>query len=186
MITSGSFDENTTRLGILYKNHHDWLNSVAYNLSKDKDITQDLVQELYLYLGNKVNPNLWYLDSFNLKYCHSFLQSRYFNLVKRENKNVYPTHWKDKEDVPYDEDWDNLINSTYEMLEEEVNRLQSTPMWASAKIFQMYAFSEKTMERLSEDIGISKSTTFLNIKKVKEHLKEQLKNPFDEHKHSKE
>lgn len=186
MICSGSIEENNTRLKVLYKNHNSWLQSVAYNLSTDNDITKDLVQELYFYLANKVNPNLWYLDSFNLKYCHSFLQSRYINLVKREGKNVYPMSWKEKEDVPYDEEWDNLITNTYESLEDEVKRLQSTPMWASAKIYEMYAFGDTTMEKLSEEIGISKSTTFLNIKKVKEHLKEQIKNPFNERKHPKE
>ena len=187
MISSGSFCENNKRLEVLHKQHNKWLQQVAYNLSGNIDVTQDLVQELYLYLANKVNPNLWYSDSFNLKYCHSFLQSRYVNLIKRENKNVYNQYaFKDKKDVPYDEDWDTLIQKTYEDVQSEIKELQRTPMWASAKIYEMYAFGDTTMEKLSEEVGISKSTTFLNIKRIKEHLKENLKNPFDDHKHSKE
>lgn len=179
MNSTGSFDENTKRIETLYKNHHNWLESVAWNLSKDKDVTQDLVQELYLYLSNKVNSNLWYLDSFNLKYCHSFLQSRYINLVKRENKNVYPQRWRDKEDTPYDTEWDEKIDQTYESVEKEIKRLQTTPLWASAKIYELYTFNKTTMEELSKEVGISKSTTFLNIKKIKDHLRENIANPFN-------
>jgi hypothetical protein len=41
----------------------------------------------------------------------------------------------------------------------------------------MYQFSDKTMEELSTDVGISKSTTFLNVKKIKQHLQEVIKRP---------
>ncbi len=51
-------------------------------------------------------------------------------------------------------------------------------MWSSARLYELYAFADITMEELSKEIGISKSTTFLNIKKIKEHLKEVLNNPF--------
>ena len=53
-------------------------------------------------------------------------------------------------------------------------------MWSSAKIYELYTFGDKTMEKLSDEIGISKSTTFLNVKKIKKHLKDNIKNPFDE------
>jgi predicted DNA binding protein len=43
----------------------------------------------------------------------------------------------------------------------------------------MYAFDkEMTYEKLSEEIGISKSTAYLNCKKIKKHLKETIPNPF--------
>jgi predicted DNA-binding protein YlxM (UPF0122 family) len=44
----------------------------------------------------------------------------------------------------------------------------------------MYSFADITMEELSNKIGISKSTTFLNIKKIKEHLKNKLQNPYED------
>ena len=44
----------------------------------------------------------------------------------------------------------------------------------------MYAFCNVTMDELSNNIGISKSTTFLNIKKIKQHLKSKIDNPFKE------
>ena len=74
--------ENTQRLEILFKQHHSWLVAVAFNITKDKDVSEDLVSELYCYLGEKCNPALWYLNSFNLIYCRSFIMSRFLNRVK--------------------------------------------------------------------------------------------------------
>jgi len=63
--------ENSHRLEVLYTQSHNWLSSVAYNISKDKDVADDLVGELYLYLAEKCNPSIWYNNSFNLMYCHA-------------------------------------------------------------------------------------------------------------------
>ena len=53
-------------------------------------------------------------------------------------------------------------------------------MWSSAKLYEMYQFSDKTMEQLSNDINISKSTTFLNVKKIKQHLQQTITKPKKE------
>jgi hypothetical protein len=42
----------------------------------------------------------------------------------------------------------------------------------------MYFFSDKTLEGLSNDVGISKSTTFLHVKKIKKHIRATIPNPF--------
>ena len=175
MLYSGSLEmEITHRLGILYQKHHDWLNAVSYNLTNNKPVAEDLVQELYLYLAEKKNDKLFYQDSFNLLYCHNFLRSRWINLVKRENKNVYPEKWKDVEDEVYDTEKDLSQQELFEEIKKEIENLQKTNMWSSAKIYELYTFSDKTMEELSNEIGISKSTTFLNVKKIKQHLKDKF------------
>ena len=48
--------ETTKRLGVLYNKHHSWLMACAYNKSKDIKVSEDLVQDLFLYLGEKNNP----------------------------------------------------------------------------------------------------------------------------------
>jgi predicted DNA binding protein len=35
-----------------------------------------------------------------------------------------------------------------------------------------------TLQKLSDEIGISLSTTYMHTKRIKEHLKEKLTNPF--------
>lgn len=182
MLISGSIEnyerETTKRLGVLFDKHQSWLMACAYNQSKDLQISEDLVQELYLYLGEKNNPKLYYSDSFNLLYCHNFIKSRYINFIKRESKLSSISDDYDVADTKYDEKFDLSLERAYDDLKEELDRLSKTKMWSSAKLFEMYSFAEITMDELSKKIGISKSTTFLNIKKIKEHLKSKIDNPF--------
>ena len=66
-MNSGSLEvQIQTRLGVLFTKHNDWLQAVLYNLSNNKAVSQDLVQDLYVYLGEKKNPKLFFQDSFNL------------------------------------------------------------------------------------------------------------------------
>lgn len=172
--------ENTIRLEVLYKQHNKWLLAVAFNISKNKDVAEELVSELYLYLGEKCNPQLYYLNSFNLMYCHSFIKSRFLNRIKVDKRNIELNPYYDTVEEEYDIDTDEKLEKAYDGVIDELKRLEKQPkIWASSKIYQMYAFDkEMTYERLSEEIGISKSTAYLNCKKIKKHLKENLKNPF--------
>ena len=77
--------ENNRRLDTLYRESHNWLCAVAFNFCKDKEVADELVGTLYLYLAEKCNPSLWYLNSFNLMYAHSFLKSRFLNKIKADN-----------------------------------------------------------------------------------------------------
>lgn len=183
IIDSGSIEETTKRLGVLYEKHHSWLMACAFNQSQDKQISEDLVQELYVYLGEKRNPKIYYNDSFNLLYCHNFIRSRYINFIKRENKMLNfgstDVNYIEEEDKPYNIEYDKKLHYAYDMVKSELDKLSKTKMWSSAKLYEMYAFSDVTMEELSKNIGISKSTTFLNIKKIKQHLKDLIDNPFN-------
>ena len=52
-------------------------------------------------------------------------------------------------------------------------------MWSSARLAELYFFQpDMTLDKLSKDIGISKSTSFLNIKKIKQHIRLTKENPF--------
>ncbi len=172
--------ENTIRLEVLYKQHDKWLNACAFNISKNRDTAEELVSELYLYLAEKCNPSLWYLNSFNLMYAHSFLKTRFLNRIKVDKRSVeLNPHW-DTIEEEYDTDTDQRLEEAYDGIIDELKRLEKVPkIWASSKIYQMYAFDkEMTYEKISEEIGISKSTAYLNCKKVKKHLKDTLPNPF--------
>lgn len=173
--------ENTKRLETLYRKHHKWLTAVSYNLAKDKDIADDLVGELYVYLGEKCNPSLWYLDSFNLMYLHSFIKSRFLNRVKVANRNAPLSDSWDDIDEEYDSDFDEKLETAYNDIVKELKDMEYTKQWASSKLYQLYAFNEDmTLEKLAKEIGISKSTAFLNCRKTKLHLKETIKNPFSD------
>lgn len=86
--------------------------------------------------------------------------------------------WMDREDEPYDDTLDKKIDEEYDKLINELSGMKARKGWSSAMLFELYYFSDKTMDELAEEIGLSKSTVFLNTKKVKEHFRKTLKNPF--------
>ena len=176
--------ENTERLERLYKNHHKWLLGSANNICKDREAAKEMVSELYLYLAQKINPAIWYdndqgINSFNLRYCRLYIQTRWLNKVKSDKRLVEFSYKHDDEVLPYDTEFDKRLEDTYNELVKELHELERTRMWASSKLAQLYFFDdEMTLDQLATNIKISKSTAFLNVKKIKVHLKNKLNNPF--------
>ena len=84
----------------------------------------------------------------------------------------------DKSDVPYDEARDVEIMKAYDDVMQELKDLQVTRLWSSARLYSMYWMSEDTLNEVAQKIGISKSTTFLAIKKIRTHMALTIKNPF--------
>ena len=115
-------------------------------------------------------------------YCQKFIKCRYLNKTKKLNKTTYVGTIFDNnvEDIEYDTEKDLAIQKAYDEVITELKRLETTKSWPQSKIFQYYFFSDMTMEEVAKDISISKSTTYLAIRKIREHLKELLDNPFNE------
>jgi DNA-directed RNA polymerase specialized sigma24 family protein len=173
-------DENSKRVELLYSKHRIWLAKVAFNICRDKTESDDLISDLYIYLLEKNNEKLWYSDgTFNLQYCRAFLLTRWINKTKIKKRYVNSEVEVEVEESIYDTETDLRIQKCYDELIEELERLKKTKLWASAKLAELYWFSQDTLEDVSEKIKISKSTTFLNVKKIREHLKNTLENPFD-------
>lgn len=173
--------EHRKRLETLYLKHDKWLMQCAYNISKDSEVATDLVGQLYVYLGERVNQSLWYADSFNLMYARSFLSSRFLNKVKRDKKVLYTSdndELLEEQDEVYDIDSDMRIDTAFDNVVNRLEELKGTKLWASAQIAQMYWFNDYTLDEVADEIGISKSTVFLSVKKIKKLLKEEIDNPF--------
>lgn len=153
----------------------------AYNITKNEVVAEDLVQDLYVYLGEKSREKLWYKDSFNLLYCINFLQTRFLNKVKRDKKIMYTADIKDNIiDTDYNTEFDEKLDRAYAEVLIEVKNLHNTNMWTSSKLYEIFWITnpQMTLKELSEKIGISNSTSFIHIKKVKEYLKQNIENPF--------
>lgn len=175
-------EEINRRLEILHRNHYQWLFSVAFKVSKSKLTSEDLIQELYIYLAERSDENLFYQDSFNLQYCRSFILSRFYNLVKVENRWDSINEDYDEEETPYDSEFDKRLDKSYGEVIRELGDMKKQKGWSSAMLAEMYWLGNMTFEQLSSEIGISKSTAFLNVRKVRERLKDKLDNPFDKQK----
>ena len=102
------------------------------------------------------------------------------NKVKKLNKTILVDEMPDEaEDVPYDEEWDIRLQQAHEEVMLELSKLKVTRQWPQAKIFELYWMSSDTLEEVSKKIGISKSTTFISVKKIRKYLESTLDNPFN-------
>jgi DNA-binding MarR family transcriptional regulator len=72
----------------------------------------------------------------------------------------------------------NVVTAHEEVLQ-ELKRLERTKMWTSAKLYSMYWMGDDTLQELADKIGISKSTVFIQIKRMRKHLEKVIDNPFD-------
>lgn len=182
IIDSGSVEckECEKRLIGLYNESHNWLIGTAKKITKNVEEAEDMVQELYVYLHQKCNPKLFWGDnSYNLFYASKFLHSRFINKTKKLNRTTYVEEvWDTEFDIPYDEDKDLAIQKAHDDVLNELKHLEKTRMWASARIFELYWMSDKTLDEVAKDIGISKSTTFLAVRKIKNYLKEVIDDPY--------
>jgi DNA-directed RNA polymerase specialized sigma24 family protein len=172
--------ENNRRLGILFRKKNDWLMAASYNITKDREAAEELVAELYSYIAERGNPNIWWgTDEYNMMYLHAFLKTRWINQIKQRDKNVRLSDSWDTVDEEYNVELDIKMQESYDAIVNEINELQRTKMWSSARLAELYFFTpDMTLDKLSKDIGISKSTSFLNIKKIKQHIRLTKDNPF--------
>jgi hypothetical protein len=73
---------------------------------------------------------------------------------------------------------DIRLQHAHEEVMNELQKLKVTRSWPQAKIFELYWMSSDTLDEVSKKIGISKSTTFISVKKIRKYLENTLENPF--------
>jgi predicted DNA-binding protein YlxM (UPF0122 family) len=77
---------------------------------------------------------------------------------------------------------DENVERAHREVMDELGRLAKTRMWPQAKIFQLYWMTDDTLDEVANKIKISKSTTFLAVKKIRKYLEQVIDNPFKEEK----
>ena len=112
-------------------------------------------------------------------YCMAFLKHRWINKTKKLNRLQYQEEiTADGPVEEYDVERDVAIMKAHEAVMSEIERLKKTKHFAPAMIYEIYWTSDDTLQEVADKIGISKSTVFINIKKIRAHLKKIINNPF--------
>ena len=178
---SGSMkSECDKRLETLYKESHTWLLKASYNICKSMQESEELVSDLYVYLAKECREKLWWGKSYNLIYCQKFLKHRWYNRAEKVGRYVHigDISIMDKSDEIYDEERDIAVMEAHDAVMKELQNLQTTRLWPQARLYSMYWCSDDTLNEVAQKIGISKSTTFLAIKKIRKHMQGVIDNPF--------
>ena len=169
--------ENSKRLDILYRRHNKWLHQCARNITGSEILAQELVSSLYEWLANNITDKIyWGEDDVNLKYCHQFLKTRWINRVKRDGRLTDSV--PEVQEEGYDEEMDKRIEKAYSDVMKELEEMKKRQGWQKAMIWQIYTEEGNTLGSVAKKIGISKSTVFSNVEKVREHLRTTICNPF--------
>ena len=179
-VTGSMQEQCNKRLETLYKESHTWLLKASYNICKSFEESEELTSDLYVYLAKECREKLWWGNSYNLIYCQKFLRHRWYNRAGKLKRYHYTSDIMimDKGDIPYDEVRDEEIMRAHDDVMQELKDLQVTKLWPAARLYSMYWCSEDTLNEVARKIGISKSTTFLAIKKIRKHMALTIKNPF--------
>lgn len=179
-VTGSIAEQCSQRLDTLYRESHTWLLQVSYNICKSQVESEELVSDLYVYLAKQNRPKLFWGNSYNLIYCMKFIKHRWFNRAGKLKRYSYMESMNvlDTADEEYNYDRDNEVMEAYQNVMDELKALQTTRLWPQARLYELYWMSDDTLNEVAGKIGISKSTTFLAIKKIRKHMQGVINNPF--------
>ena len=181
-VTGSIQQQCSDRLSNLYTQSHKTLLSYANWISKNREEAEELCSDLYLYLAKQCREKIWWGDSYNILYCQKFLRHRWLNRAPKLDRTIYvgPTLTIDIEEIEYNYERDERIMRVHEEVMAEIQRIKKTKMFAPAMIWELYWTSDDTLDEVAHKIGISKSTVFLAIKKIRKYMKENIKTPFED------
>lgn len=150
----------------LFERHNDWCDIVE-SFGCNADTAQDIVQSMYLKIGNLVakGKDITYGDDINHFYIFRTLTTIFLDYKRRERKEA------DFDFDNYDVEADQEIEykKKYEKILEELDKLY----WYDKKVYEIIESGEPISE-LSRKTNISYYSLYNTYKKVKKYLKDKL------------
>lgn len=153
---------------LVAKKHKEWI-KIVISFGCDKEIAEDIVQEMYIKIQLKLEKGLdiMYGKEINYYYIFKTLKSLFYDL-KRKGKNITIVNIEDnindfntEMDINYDSEYEKITDSLSEMY------------WYNRKVFEIINGGEKIAE-LSRKSGIPYYSLYNTYNKVKSKLKKLL------------
>ena len=145
----------------------------------DKDIAEDIVQEMYLLLHKyKVTEEKMFTNGKpNRGYVFIIMRNIYFQIFNAKkritkvelNESIYEL--EDDFDIDKELDWFHFRNKA----EKEVDSWD----WYDKKLFTLYRDTNLSIRKIAKETGISFVSIFHSLKKHKAILRELLKEDYD-------
>jgi len=154
------------------------LREVAHNIAGNKRDGDDALQELMVWLFEKDYDKLndiykgggllWYciralnlmLNSKNSRYYYKY--NKYYEYI---DANATVTNVMD---LMY-----HTTTSTYELLE-KIDTIVDELYWYDKELFKLYYYNKNTLHGLAESTGISRTSIFNTIKRVKKYIIQRI------------
>lgn len=154
--------------------------------NKDEKIAEEIVQRAYMKLIDYDKLHKCINEDKTLSKSYVFLTVRsvaydYYILKSREvnNKLIFNNDIEGVQDDDNDVDRNEALGS----LVDKMNHYLDTEFkWVDRQIFRLYNDTSLSMQKLSDESGIAKTSIFLSVKKVKEKLRELLAEDYQDFK----
>ena len=163
IVKSGNID----RLGLIFERHNKQLYGYFLNLTRKPDISEDLVQNVFMRI---------------LKYRTNYRGGGNFNIwIYRIAHNIFIDFIRKKDRLEFTEntnEWDKVLNNPSfeedESKQEKINILESALMKLPRKkreILTLSRYKELKYKEISEILGCSESAVKVRIFRAMEELK---------------
>jgi DNA-directed RNA polymerase specialized sigma24 family protein len=153
---------------LVAKKHKEWI-KIVISFGCDKEIAEDIVQEMYIKIQLKLEKGLdiMYGKEINYYYIFKTLKSLFYDL-KRKGKNITIVNIEDNIN-----DFNTQIDINYDSEYEKITDSLSEMYWYNRKVFEIINGGEKIAE-LSRKSGIPYYSLYNTYNKVKSKLKKLL------------
>lgn len=158
-------------MNITDKDYKRWLN-MSVIICGNKEVAEDILQELLLNLLEKNNSHINVLDN----YIFISLKNRYINFNKKDKKTIKEELIEVQDDFTND-DLDCLIQKNIED-QEKIDCITKTILKLPSydrKLYQLHFIWGLSQREIAKKIGISHMTINMRVNKIKEKIRNNYK-----------
>lgn len=161
-----------TLLELAFAKHKDWI-GIVRSFGCNPSSSEDIVQEMYIQLHKDIKKglDLSFGDDINHFYCYKVLRGIYFNIYKKEAKQI-KIYLEDMKELQQAEEL-GVDEQLYAERKGQIDAILNEMYWYDRKVFELIA-SGKSVASLSRETGISYYSLYNTYTNAKKFIKEQI------------
>lgn len=159
----------------LYNTQHKWLIACAFNLTKNNDAAEELVQNLYVQLlgMDDLSKIIYQGDSLNQYYLYKIIKSLFVKSTKGESTSTITPIIEDTyEGDSFMDDDGGIEHRVNGYINEALQRLP----WFDRELWNTYCRENHSIMSLHQATKISTSTIWSSQQKLKSFVKTHVQN----------
>ena len=167
----------------LSKRNDEWI-KIAYSICKDKHLSKDLVQKMYMRMRKYItDPEKIKKDGkINSLYVYVTIKNLFYQYKNKKNKNKF-IEYKDFDSYDesntyefntdytssYEDDVDILnMEKANKIIMDNIENEIKTWHWYDEKLFRLYYFTNKSFRQIASETKISLTSIYNSCKNYKE------------------
>ena len=162
--------EKNNLISHLYNTQHKWLLACAFNLTKNQDTAEELVQQLYLQLLEMDNLDkiIYQGDSLNQYYLYKIIKSLFIKSTKVESHStITPVI----EDTYEGDDFIDVDGGIEHRIQGYIQDALQNVGWFNQRLWEVYCNEKHSIVSLHKATKISTSTIWSSQQQLKKFVK---------------